>query len=66
MEQNKYTKILSQQRRKAMMLSEMLNLILKKCVGLHVRVIPQTESRIQRAKAWMLVYSKKRFHLIFI
>lgn len=23
------------------------------------------ESRIQRAKAWMLVYSKKRFHLIF-
>lgn len=47
------------------MLSEMLNLILKKHVGLHVCVIPQTESGIQRAKAWMLVYSKKRFHLIF-
>ena len=48
-------KILSQQRRKAMMLSEMLNLILEKRVGLHMCVIPQSESSIQRAKAWMLV-----------
>ena len=35
------------------------------CVREREREIPQTESSIKRAKAWILVYFKKRFHFSF-